>query len=116
MVSTGVLMEYWRANGQGRTEATPVAKALSEFLKASGLAEALANKAIRDTWKETVGSEVCQHTRVAGVRRQVLIIEVDSAPWLNELAGFYKDTLLREVQRRLPREGIRDIQFKAGSF
>ena len=54
-------MEYWRANGQGRTEATPVAKALSEFLKASGLAESLANRAIRDTWTETVGSEVCQY-------------------------------------------------------
>ena len=109
-------MEYWRAERNGRGQAEPVSKAIGEFLKASGLADSLANKAIRHTWKETVGGEVCEHTRVAGVRKNVLIIEVDSAPWMNELAGFYKATILKEVQRRLPRERIQDIQFKAGSF
>ena len=103
----------------GRTnwdKAVPVSTALADFLKASGLSNALSDKALRQTWRETVGPEICQHTRVAGVRKNVLVIEVDSAPWLNELAGFYKTSLLSEVQRRLPKEGIQDIQFRAGSF
>jgi len=107
-------MENGRVDRGG--QAVPFAKALGDYLKASGLSESLAHKAIRETWRETVGPEICQHTRVAGLRSNVLIIEVDSAPWLNELAGFYKGTILKEVQRKLPREAIRDIQFRAGSF
>ena len=109
-------MQNGRAVRRPADEATPVGKALDAFLKASGLADSLSKRGIRDTWRETVGNEVCEHTRVAGLRKNILIIEVDSAPWLNELAGFYKATILKEVQRKLPGERIQDIQFRAGSF
>ncbi len=93
-----------------------VGRAVEDFLRTSGLANSLVNRALHETWRDTVGGEVSEHTRVAGIRKKVLIIEVDSAPWLNELAGFHKDSILKEVQRKLPDEGIVDIQFKAGSF
>jgi predicted nucleic acid-binding Zn ribbon protein len=95
---------------------TSVGEALAGFLKASGLANNLGAAALRDVWRQTVGGEICSHTRVVGVRKNVLIVEVDSAPWLSELAGFYKQSILGEVQRKLPAERIRDIQFRTGSF
>lgn len=97
-------------------EFTPVGDALSQFIKVCGLSDTLANKAVREAWRAVVGEEICQHTRVAGIRKNILIIEVDSAPWLTDLASFYKQSILQSIHQKMPNANIKDIQFKAGRF
>jgi len=94
----------------------PVGQVLGDLLKASGLMDSLAGSVLRSAWLRTTGGEVSKHTRVVGVRNGVLTVEVDSEPWLHELSAFYKESILSDLQRLLPREQINDIKFRAGSF
>ena len=53
---------------------------------------------------------------VAGVRRGVLEVEVDSAVLLQELAHFHKRRLLRELRGRLPDTPLNDLRFRNGAW
>ena len=54
------------------------------------------------------------HTRVAGLRRGVLEVEVDNAVLLQELAHFHKRRLLEQLRGRLPGTTLTDLRFRAG--
>ena len=66
-------------------------------------------------WAEAVGPEYAEHTRVAGLRRGVLEVEVDNAVLLQELAHFHKRRLLRELRGRLPDTALNDLRFRNGA-
>jgi predicted nucleic acid-binding Zn ribbon protein len=66
-------------------------------------------------WAEAVGPEYAEHTRVGGLRRGVLEVEVDSAVLLQELAHFHKRRLLRELRGRLPGTAVNDLRFRNGA-
>ena len=67
-------------------------------------------------WAEVVGEDVREHTRVVGLKSGVLRVEVDSAPWLQELSTFYKPHILKDLQEKVKDTHIRDITFRIGHF
>src|SRR4051812_2120088 len=67
-------------------------------------------------WELAVGRDDAPHTRVAGLRRGVLEIEVDSSVLLQELVQFRKRRLLESLRERLPGTPLNDLRFRAGAW
>ena len=89
---------------------------LRRMFEASPLGHNLEHVEIYSTWRDVVGAEVARHTRVGGVKGNVLRVEVDSSPWLYELSGFRKNQLLAALRKALKKTRIIDIDFRIGKF
>ena len=91
---------------------------LSRLFAARGWGRRQDRLRLEQMWTESVAA--CglapENTRVAGLRRGVLEVEVGNAVLLQELAHFHKRRLLEEVRRRLPGVTVTDLRFRAGVF
>ncbi|MFH1024088.1 MAG: DUF721 domain-containing protein [Planctomycetota bacterium] len=93
----------------------PVGDILKGVLRQAGLEKRLkGGNPWADAWVSAAGDRTAAHTRVLGLRRNLLEVEVDSSAMLAELAGFRKAELLRELREK--RKDITDIRFKIGVF
>lgn len=68
------------------TGLAPLSGALNEYLDESGLAESLARLGAVDEWAGAVGPRIAQVTQAIEVRGDVLVVEVASSAWINELS------------------------------
>ena len=89
---------------------------LSRLFAARGWGRRQGRLHLERAWAEAVGPEFAAHTRVAGIRRGVLEVEVDSAVLLQELAHFHKRRLLQELRGRLPDTTLNDLRFRNGAW
>lgn len=85
---------------------------LKEFAKDIALTKASGHREVLGLWREIVGEEIYEHTRVAGLRKGCLSIETDSPALLHHLATFCKEDILRELQTRYKKTFITSIKFK----
>ena len=69
---------------------------------------------LEQAWSEAAGEEIAKQTRVAGLRRGVLEVEVGSAVLMQELAHYHKRRLLEGLRARLPGTTLNDLRFRAG--
>ncbi len=99
---------------QGQPE--PLGKSLNDYLQISGLARAAQAEKVFTAWRESVSDEAARHTRVLGLRNNVLAVEVDSGPWLHELNNFHREEILQSLKARLSQCFIEDIRFVLGNF
>jgi predicted nucleic acid-binding Zn ribbon protein len=88
--------------------------ALKAYMKRTGLASQLKHRGIYEVWRKALRSHA-DHTRVLGVRRGVLQVEVDSAPLLQELE-FQRHILLKTLQAEVQEPFVSEIHFRVGSF
>ncbi len=89
---------------------------LSQLFTARGWGRRQARLHLEQAWSEAVGAENAKHTRVAGIRRTVLEIEVDNAVLLQELAHYQKRQLLQRLRGRLTGTTLTDLRFRAGTW
>jgi len=89
---------------------------LKRLLKDSSLGHDLQHMEVYSIWREVAGAEGARHSRVVGVKANVLQVEVDSSPWLSEFALFRKESLLAELKAGLKKTRIVDIDFRIGKF
>jgi len=89
---------------------------LDRYLRQSGLGEVLSSNELVMCWREAVGGSFSEHTRLLGIRNQVLKVEVDCSPRLQELDCFLKGGILQHLQQNYKRRFIKDISFTLGSF
>jgi predicted nucleic acid-binding Zn ribbon protein len=71
---------------------------------------------LETAWAEAAGEETTKGTRVLGLRRGVLEIEVRNAVLLSELAQFHKRGLLARLRKTLPGVTLTDLKFRAGTW
>src|ERR1700730_12653182 len=62
-----------------------------------------------------MGPENTAHTRVAGMQRGILEVEVNSGVLLQELAQFHKRRLLEALRCQLPGTTVADLRFRSGT-
>ena len=67
-------------------------------------------------WAEALGDIHPGSTRVAGLRRGVLDVEVSNGVLLQELAHFHKRRLLAALRSRLPEVTLTDLRFRVGTW
>jgi len=88
--------------------------ALKAYLKRTGLASQIKHRGIYEVWNKVLKGRA-EHTRIAGVRRGVLQVEVDSAPLLQELQ-FERHLLLKVLQAEVEKPFVSSIHLRLGSF
>lgn len=71
---------------------------------------------LRRAWIEAAGPDIAKHTRVRGLHRGTLMIDVDSAALCHRLASFESERLLVAVKQSLRRGDVTDIRFRLGAF
>jgi len=69
-----------------------------------------------ERWKEIVGEELARSTRIVDVSAGELVVEVNSAPLLNELSTYYRQEILDSLHEHDEFRGIQKLRFRAGSF
>src|SRR5438552_6091508 len=87
---------------------------LSRLFTARGWGRKQDRLRLEQAWAEAVGPAGAKQTRVAGLRRGVLEIEVGSAVLLQELTHYHKRKLLEQIRKRLPGVTVTDLRFRAG--
>ncbi len=70
---------------------------------------------LESAWAE-VTAEWPGQTRVLGLRRGVLEVEVRTAILMQELAQFHKRKLLAGLRKKLTGQPLTDLKFRAGSW
>jgi len=94
----------------------PLGEILSRLFAARGWGRRQGRLHLETAWAEAVGVAHAPHTRVAGLRRGVLEVEVNNGVLLQELAHFHKRRLLADLRGRLPGTTLTDLRFRAGTW
>lgn len=88
-------------------------EALGTMIDASGLEDKKAFLQIYRAWPLTVGQKIAENTRVETATRGILVVNVSSPAWMQELQ-FLKGMILEKLEKELGAGIIRDIRFKTG--
>jgi predicted nucleic acid-binding Zn ribbon protein len=91
-----------------------VSEVLARLFTARGWGRRQDRLRLEQAWAEAIGPGREAQTRVAGLRRGVLEIEVGNAVLLQEMTHFLKRKLLEQVRKRLPDVTVTDLRFRAG--
>jgi hypothetical protein len=86
---------------------------LSRLFTARGWGRRQDRLRLEQAWAEAAG-EAATQTRVAGLKRGVLEIEVGNGVLLQELAHFHKRRLLEQLKKLLTGVPLKDLRFRAG--
>lgn len=89
---------------------------LSRLFAARGWGRRQARLHLEKAWETAVGPQAAAHTRLMGMRRGILEIEVDSPVLMQELANFHKRKLLEKLRGLLSGTTVTDLRFKANSW
>ena len=89
---------------------------LSRLFTARGWGRRQGRLHLEKAWAVAAGAEHAAHTRVAGLRRGILEVEVNNGVLLQELAQFHKRRLLEALRSNLAGNTITDLRFKAGTW
>jgi hypothetical protein len=65
-------------------------------------------------WVEAAGEQLIKDTRLMGIKRGVMEIEVRNAVLIQELTQYHKRGLLGKLRKSLPGVTLTDIKFRAG--
>ena len=89
---------------------------LARLFTARGWGRRSARLHLERAWSEAVGSDYVGKSRVLGLKRGILEIEVASGVLVQELSHYHKRRLLQTLTAKLPGEKIKDLRFRVGNF
>ena len=89
---------------------TRVGDVLAEVLRKHGVEKSVRRAGVADLWAEIVGEQLAKVTRVKGVDRDALFVEVRSSAWLAELS-MLKAEVLERVNARVADAPLARIVF-----
>lgn len=92
---------------------TRLAFAIQDALKGSGITLDLELIPLWARWTEMVGPVIARHTRPEAVKGTLLLVNVSSSPWLQELQFLKKDIMVK-LNAFIGREAVHDIKFQIG--
>jgi predicted nucleic acid-binding Zn ribbon protein len=69
---------------------------------------------LEQAWVDAAGDAIKKDTRVLGLKRGVLEIEVSNAVLMSELAQYHKRGLLAKLRKTLTGVTLTDLKFRAG--
>jgi predicted nucleic acid-binding Zn ribbon protein len=87
-----------------------IADVLPQVLKAAGIHEQVQRASVVDEWRERVGATIARIASPRVVSGTVLIVEVRSSAWLNEL-NMMKQEILRRLNENRNEGRIDGLRF-----
>jgi predicted nucleic acid-binding Zn ribbon protein len=94
----------------------PLGEILGRLFAARGWGRRQDRIRLERAWAEAAGKDRAESTRVVGMKRTTLEIEVKGAILLQELSQFHRRRLLTELRKLLPNVIITDLKFRAGNW
>ena len=88
----------------------PIALILPALLEQLGLAGTAKGWRAVSHWPAVAGARIARHTHALSFRDGTLAVEVEGSAWMHEL-GFLKRDLVRNLNRHLGAEVVRDLRF-----
>ena len=88
---------------------------LGQLMARTGFSQQESRQELSSVWVTLVGETLSKKTRVGQLKRNVLEVFVSSSA-VNQQLSFKKAQLVKQLQQQLPKEKIKDIRFKIGSF
>ena len=88
---------------------------LGQLMSRKGFAQQESTNDLSKVWNSLVGDSLKDKTRVGLLKRNVLEVYVSSSA-VNQQLTFKKAQLIKQLQQQLPKDNIKDIRFKIGSF
>ena len=88
-----------------------IQKPLKDLLDRLGLKEPMEGWAAVSLWDDVVGERVAAHSHAVAFRDGTLVVEVDSASWMNELS-YLRRRVAEELNRRLGKDLVQDIRLQ----
>ena len=85
--------------------------AIDEVLSSHELKDKVVLARLKDQWPSLFGKHIAQHTTSIRIFKQVLTIEVDSAPLRQELL-FSKDLILSRINEFFEKNVVDDLKLK----
>jgi predicted nucleic acid-binding Zn ribbon protein len=89
---------------------TRVSDVLGAVLEKHGVDKQVRRAGVMEMWPEIVGEKLARVTRVKGVDKDALFVEVRSSAWLNELS-MLKSEVLERVNARIADAPLARIVF-----
>jgi len=86
---------------------------LDGVLKASNLKIDLSLHRLWKQWADLVGPAIAQNARPAAIKGKLLLVNVSSAPWMQQLQ-FLKNELIKKMNNALEKDAVADIRFHIG--
>lgn len=75
----------------------------------------LTEEMLEEAWVKAAGDDAAKHTKCAGLRRAVLIVNVDVSSWLYELTTKKRD-ILEKMRGSLEGKKIKEIRLRIGDI
>jgi hypothetical protein len=88
---------------------------LCQLMARKGYAQTETVNELETAWNEIVGEKWMARTKVGNIRNGVLEILVNSSA-ANQQIGFNKKKYLKELQKRLPKNNLKDLRFSVGKI
>jgi predicted nucleic acid-binding Zn ribbon protein len=82
---------------------------LSDLLKTLHLAEPMAGWEAVEIWPEVVGERIAAHARATAFREGVMMVEVDTPSWMNELA-YLRRRIVSDMNERMGKAVVTEIR------
>jgi predicted nucleic acid-binding Zn ribbon protein len=93
----------------------PLAAILPAVFEQLGLARTAEGWRAVSEWPAVAGERIARHTRALSFRDGTLAVEVEGSAWMHEL-GFLKHELVRNLNRHLGADVVRDVRLvRAGT-
>jgi len=64
-------------------------------------------------WDKTMGVTIAENARPAAFKGQLLVVQVASSPWMQQLQ-FLKKDIIQKLNSALGKELVQEIKFKIG--
>ncbi|MFK7821249.1 MAG: DUF721 domain-containing protein [Planctomycetaceae bacterium] len=90
----------------------PLGEAITQLINERGLAGSSGVNTLNELWREIVGNDIGDRSRVTGVRNGTLEVGVKSSALLNELVGFYGDEFLELIRADDRGKSVKAIKFR----
>jgi len=74
------------------------------------------DNAIRNAWRDIVGDEIFQFTKINGVKKRVLYVQVESTALIHHLTNFERHAIIDSLNDYIGKNYIDDIRFKVGTI
>jgi predicted nucleic acid-binding Zn ribbon protein len=102
--------------GDGNKGPENIADILGRMFTSRGWGRKNDRLRLEAAWADAAGEELLKATRVLGLKRGVLEVEVRNAVQLAELAQFHKRGLLAKLRKALAGVTLTDLKFRAGAW
>lgn len=93
--------------------AVPIGNVIEKILSGQKPRAAAGVARVFQLWERAVGEIIAANAKPAAFRDKILLVHVNSSPWLHQLQ-FLKEDIINKVNVTLGDESIEDIKFKIG--